>query len=133
MTSCKIKEQLDSDKLKELFTIALFLISYVVNIGTLTLAAFALACLIVSFADYKKSVYYLAFFTSFAGIFVYSGRHMFFVMVSLFLFKSLLQSKVTIAAFVFYIVIFFSTEMLSRQNSCTCCHAYKDIDNKSDK
>ena len=105
MTSCKIKEQLDSDKLKELFTIALFLISYVVNIGTLTLAAFALACLIVSFADYKKSLYYLAFFTSFAGIFVYSGRHMFFVIVGLFLVKSLLQSKVTLSAFGFYVVI----------------------------
>jgi len=107
MTDRKInkKEHFFSDKYKELLTIALLVISYVVNVPFLTLAAFALACLLVVFSNYQTSVYSLAFFTSFAGIFVYNGKHMFFVLVALFILKSFAKNRVSKNTLLFYLVI----------------------------
>ena len=90
---------------KELLIIVLLVMSYVVNVPFLILASFVLACGFVVFSEYRKAIYYLAFFTSFAGIFVYNGRHMFFVMAALFVMKSLISSKINRATFFFYLAI----------------------------
>ena len=107
MTDRKInkKEHFFSDKYKELLTIALLVMSYVANVPLLTLGAFAIACLFVVFSNYQTSVYYLAFFTSFAGIFVYNGKHMFFLMVALFILKSFAENRASKNTFVYYLVI----------------------------
>lgn len=111
MISCKIKRKAqfethrDSDLIKEIFTVILLVMSYIVNIPILTLAAFIIACGFVIFSKYQKSVYYLAFFTSFSGIFVFKGRHMFFLMAGLFILKSLVVNKINKNTLIFYLVI----------------------------
>lgn len=89
----------------EFLTIVVLVLSYVVNIPLLTLAAFAFACLLVFFSDYEKSIYYIAFYASFAGIFVYNGKHMYFVMIALFIMKSLIAGKMHRYTLVYYLLI----------------------------
>ena len=98
-------EKIISNYTKELLIIVLLVTSYAVNVPFLILVSFVLACGFVVFSEYRKAIYYLAFFTSFAGIIVYNGRHMFFVMAALFVMKSLISSKISRNTFFFYLVI----------------------------
>jgi len=94
-----------SDYINELLTVGLLVMSFVLNLSILTLLAFFLVCGLVSFSNHQKSIYYLAFFTSFAGIFVYNGRHMFFVIAALFIIKSFISNKIDRNTVLFYFVI----------------------------
>ena len=89
----------------ELITVALLVAAYVIFNSTLILAAFVFACALVFCSNDEDSVDYLAFFTSFSGIFVYRGRHMYFVMVALFMFRFLLRRKIYKSTFVYYMLI----------------------------
>ena len=105
-----------SSIIKELLIVGLLIMSFVVNIPLLTLIAFALACGLVFLSNYQNSTYYLAFFTSFSSIFVYNGRHMFFVMAALFMIKSLISNKINRNTFLFYLVIFSYSMLFSDFN-----------------
>lgn len=107
MMNCKRvkKEAFSWDKLQELLVIVLLVASYIVNVPILTLATFLLACSLVVFSKFEMSIYHLAFFTSFASIFMYNGKHMFFVMVALFIFKAFLESRVSSKTCIFYILL----------------------------
>ena len=98
-------EMYKKEYFKELLIVALLLMAYAINIPFLILTSFALACFLVVFSKDQKSVYYLAFFTSFAGVFVYQGRHMFFVMVALFILKTLVKNRINRETVAFYFVI----------------------------
>lgn len=89
----------------ELSVIALLLVAFVGNIQILILAAFSFASLLVLLSNKENSTYYFAFFTSFAGIFVYQGRHMFFVMAALFIIKYLFSGKINRTTFLYYLLI----------------------------
>lgn len=91
--------------IKEVLVIALIVLAYVVDVPVIILIGFALACLLVGFSNCEDSVYFLAFFTSFSGIFVYEGRHMFFVMVALFIIKFFLCNKISYKTIIYYLVI----------------------------
>lgn len=108
MTKDKINKQGNTkanDQVKELLVIAFLVTSYIVRVPVLTLAAFVVACCLVLFSGYEKALYYLAFFTSFSGIFVYNGKHMFFVMAALVILKSLISNRIKRSTFLFYLAI----------------------------
>ncbi len=91
--------------IKEVLVIALIVFAYVVDIPVIILIGFVLACLLVCFSSCEDSIYLLAFFTPFSGIFVYEGRHMFFVMVALFIIKFLLSGKIGYKTIMYYLII----------------------------
>ena len=85
--------------------VALLLISFWIDIPLLVLATFALGCCLVLFSSLEKSMYYLAFFTSFSCTFVYDGKHMFFVMVALFIIRYLFTQRLNRKTVLFYLLI----------------------------
>lgn len=89
----------------ELSLTLLLLVAFLADVQVLILAAFSIASLFIVLSSNEKSVYYLAFFTSFAGIFVYQERHLFFVMAALFIIKFLLSNKLDKITFVYYLII----------------------------
>ncbi len=89
----------------EILVVAILLVAYLINIPLLILAAFSVACVLVLFSDCEKSIYYIAFFTSFSRIFTYQGRYMFFVVVALFIIKFIFFYKVQKKLLIFYLVI----------------------------
>ena len=99
------EEKLKSIAYKELVIIALLFAAFVFNTPIIILAAFVAACFLVLTSSCEHSMYYLAFFTSFSGLFVYRGRHMFFVMAGIILIKFLLSNRVKKKTFLYYMGI----------------------------
>ena len=89
----------------ELIVVLGLVYSYALNIPYLTLISFVFACILIVFSKYNDSIYFLAFFTSFAGIFVYNQKHMFFVMVALFILRSFIENRIRKSTIVFYVII----------------------------
>ena len=89
----------------ELLTIAMLVIAFLTNIQILILISFCAACFFVAISECQKSVCYLAFFTSFAGIFVYNGKHMFFVMAAIFILSFFARKKMNVGTICFYMLI----------------------------
>lgn len=92
-------------KHNEIAIIATLLVAFLANIQILVLGAFGIACLLILFSSNEESIDYLAFFTSFAGILVYQGKHMYFVMVALFILRFLFLKKVPQKTYVLYALI----------------------------
>lgn len=119
MINCKIQKEEHIktkgylDNIKELLTIVLLVISYVMNNSFLLLTVMVLACGLVVFSNHQKAIYYLAFFTSFAEIFVYNGRSLFLLMLVLFILKSIITNQISRNTFLFYLVIFAYTILFS--------------------
>lgn len=89
----------------ELAIISLLLIAFLVNSQILILVSFLAAALVILFSNRQDSTYAFAFFTSFASIFVYQGRHMFFVLAALLIIKNLLYNKINRRTVCFYLII----------------------------
>lgn len=101
----------------DLLILAVLVMSYIINVPYMTLAAFVMACVLVMVSDYEKSVYHLAFFTSFARIFMYNGKYMYFVMIALFIIKSFINSRVGKNTLFFYLIIVIYSMLFRDVNS----------------
>lgn len=92
-------------KYAEIMVITMLVMAFLTNIQLLVLAAFGIACILILFSKEEETIDYLAFFTSFAGIFVYQGKHMYFVMVALFVIRFLISNRVPTSVFSFYVIL----------------------------
>lgn len=89
----------------EMIVVAVLVFAFMTQINMLILIAFCVACALVIFSSDEDSINYVAFFTSFSGIFVYHEKHMYFVLVSLFILKFLVNKRIPQKTFAFYIII----------------------------
>ena len=107
MLDLKRKEERRSRRIMgiELVVFGFLMLAFLMDVPELVLGVFVVACLLVVFASPKSAIRYLAFFTSFAGVFVYDEKHMFFVMVAIFIIKFLLTTKVNKQTIVYYLSI----------------------------
>lgn len=79
--------------------------SYLINASFLTLISFVLVCALVIASRYRNSILYLAYFTSFASLFFYQGKHMYFVLVALFIIKALFTNNIKKSTLLYYLLI----------------------------
>lgn len=93
--------------------VALLMIAYLTNVSGLVFVSFCLICFLILISGYRESIYYLAFFTSFAGILVYQERHLYFVIIILFILKGLFGNKVKKDTFLYFVFILFYSLIFS--------------------
>ena len=101
----KLSKELSLLLVNQIVLIFMLLVAFIYDIPILILATFIYICLLLLFSKIDNAFYYIAFITSFSGILVYSGKHLYFVIVALLILRTILSERFPQKTIVYYCFI----------------------------
>ena len=100
------KEKIDNAPLSfGLLILVLLFVAFVIDEPILIMVSFILACAIIMLLRCDNAIYFMSFLVPFSSTFVFMGRHLFFVLVALFILKSFLQRNLSFTTLVYYALL----------------------------